>query len=88
MYPIQDNKDISTMSTKNRLNKLKLRCLGIVFWLLICGLIVSSAWFMTDVWEKFQSKFTTFRIYTETRTDIPTTGPSKNQNWQTSSKLT
>ena len=42
-------------------------------WLLICTLLLSSFWFMSDAYEKFQSKATSFRVYSKERTQVPTT---------------
>ena len=42
-------------------------------WVLICTLCLSSGWFMSDAYEKFQAKATSFRVYSEERTQVPTT---------------
>ena len=42
-------------------------------WILICILFLSSGWFMSDAYEKFQAKATSFRVYSEERTQVPTT---------------
>ena len=42
-------------------------------WIFVAGVIASSSWFMRDVWEKFQSKKTSFTTYRELRTEMPTT---------------
>ena len=40
---------------------------------LIGTLFVSSGWFMGDVYEKYQSKATSFRVHSEERIQVPTT---------------
>ena len=52
--------------TKDRLYK-------ILEWGFVIGLIVASFWFMTDVWDKFESKRTGYTVYEEIRTEMPTT---------------
>ena len=47
--------------------------LKILKWVLICTLFLSSGWFMSDVYDKFQAKATSFRVYSEERTQVPTT---------------
>ena len=42
-------------------------------WILLAGVMITSAWFMRDVWEKFQSNKTSFTMYREYRTAMPTT---------------
>ena len=36
-------------------------------------LIISSMWFMNDVWTKFQTKDTTFKQYEADLNELPTT---------------
>ena len=45
----------------------------ILEWVLVIGLFFASFWFMTDVWEKFRSKKTSFTVYKEIRKEMPTT---------------
>ena len=45
----------------------------ILEWVLVIGLVLASFWFMTDVWEKFRSKKTSFTVYHEIRKEMPTT---------------
>ena len=45
----------------------------ILEWVLVIGLFFASFWFMTDVWEKFRSKKTSFTVYKEDRKEMPTT---------------
>ena len=40
---------------------------------LIFLLMISSGWFMSDVWKKFQSEDTTFHMYRENHLKLPTT---------------
>ena len=42
-------------------------------WIFVAVVIISSSWFMRDVWEKFQSRKTSFTMYQEYRTEMPTT---------------
>ena len=42
-------------------------------WVLIFTLFLSSGWFMSDVYDKFQAKATSFRVYSEERSQVPTT---------------
>ena len=46
-------------------------CLILKYFLLI-GLTLSSGWFMSDVWLKFQSKDTAIKQYSEPRSELPT----------------
>ena len=54
---------------KNTLEIL-FKCLKYFF---VAGVIIASAWFMRDVWEKFQSRQTSFTMYREIRSEMPTT---------------
>ena len=49
------------------------RLYKILEWGFVIGLIVASFWFMTDVWEKFESKRTGYTVYEEIWREMPTT---------------
>ena len=40
-------------------------------WVIVGTLVLCSGWFMTDVWEKFQSKKTSYTQYSETISEFP-----------------
>ena len=44
----------------------------ILRYFLVLGLTLSSGWFMSDVWLKFQSKDTAIKQYSEPRSELPT----------------
>ena len=49
------------------------RLYKILEWVLVIGLFFASFWFMTDVWDKFESKRTGYIVYEEIRREMPTT---------------
>ena len=52
---------------------LTLRIFQYLRYLLFAGLMISSAWFMKDVWIRFQSKDTAIKQRSDIRTELPTT---------------
>ena len=49
------------------------RLYKILKWVFVLGLVIASFWFMTDVWDKFESKRTGYTVYEEDRQEMPTT---------------
>ena len=48
------------------------RLFKILEWVLVIFLILFSGFFMTDVWEKYTSKDSSFKPYSEPRSMLPT----------------